>query len=474
MSTELRETGIGAVGGMPWGTHFFLFHETKEDLLDTLVPYFKAGLDAGEFCMWVIADPLTEGDAKSALRRSVPDFDGHLRRRSIEILQGPEWYMTGEDLDLERVARGWNEKVDGALSRGYAGLRLSADTAWLDKRVWKEFCEYEAEVNESIGNKRMIALCTYPLIGSAAAEILDVARTHQFAVARRNGKWEIVETSDLKQAKTEIQKLNDELELRVAERTQELVIANEGLRREMNERRHAEEALMAAQAQLNVSFNQLRALNARLQSIREEERARVAREIHDELGQALTAIKIDVTTLVRELADTVPAVQRGKSTLKLLDEAIHSVQRIATDLRPGILDDLGLAAAVEWSAEEFESRTGTRCRLSLPEVDIAMDPEHATALFRIFQETLTNVARHANATAVNVKLARDNGDVYLEVRDNGQGIGEEQLSARRSLGILGMRERALLLGGELIIRGAPGKGTTVRAWIPNADRKRPE
>jgi signal transduction histidine kinase len=160
--------------------------------------------------------------------------------------------------------------------------------------------------------------------------------------------------------------------------------------------------------------------------------------------------------------------------LKLLDEAIHSVQRIATDLRPGILDDLGLAAAVEWSAEEFESRTGTRCRLSLPEVDIAMDPEHATALFRIFQETLTNVARHANATAVNVKLARDNGDVYLEVRDNGQGIGEEQLSARRSLGILGMRERALLLGGELIIRGAPGKGTTVRAWIPNADRKRPE
>jgi signal transduction histidine kinase len=114
------------------------------------------------------------------------------------------------------------------------------------------------------------------------------------------------------------------------------------------------------------------------------------------------------------------------------------------------------------------------CRVSLPDVDIAMDSEHATALFRIFQETLTNVARHANATAVNVKLARDNGDVYLEVRDNGQGIGEEQLSARRSLGILGMRERALLLGGELIIRGAPGKGTTVRAWIPNADRKRPE
>ena len=243
MKTQPRETGIGVVGDIPWGTHFFLFYETKEDLLDTLVPYFKAGLEGGEFCVWVISDPLTEGDVKSALRRSVPDFDGHLRRGSIEILQGREWYMTGQDLDLERVARGWNDKVEGALSRGYAGLRLSAGTAWLEKKDWKEFCEYEAEVNETITDKPMIALCTYPLLGSAAAEILDVTRTHQFAIARRNKQWEIVETSELKQAKTEIQKLNDELEQRVAERTRELVIANEELRREMNERQRAEEAL---------------------------------------------------------------------------------------------------------------------------------------------------------------------------------------------------------------------------------------
>jgi hypothetical protein len=174
--------------------------------------------------------------------------------------------MIGQDLALEKVAHGWNDKVDSALSRGYAGLRLSADTAWLEKKNWKQFCEYEEVVTKSSTNKPVIALCTYPLIGSAVGEILDIARTHKFAVARRD-QWEIVKSSGLKQAKTEIQKLNDELEGRVAERTRELVIANEELRRQMSERRRAEEALMLTQAQLNASFNHLRALTARLQGI---------------------------------------------------------------------------------------------------------------------------------------------------------------------------------------------------------------
>jgi signal transduction histidine kinase len=158
--------------------------------------------------------------------------------------------------------------------------------------------------------------------------------------------------------------------------------------------------------------------------------------------------------------------------LKLLDDTIQSVQRISTDLRPGILDDLGLGAALEWAAEEFETRTGTRCRISMPDEDINVDPDRATALFRIFQEILTNVARHAKATQVNVWLAKENGNLALEVHDNGLGISEEQLSAGKSLGILGMRERARLLGGELIIQGVHGAGTTVRARIPRAEPQR--
>jgi signal transduction histidine kinase len=224
---------------------------------------------------------------------------------------------------------------------------------------------------------------------------------------------------------------------------------------------------LRAEQELHRSFGQLRELAARLQSVREEERARVAREIHDELGQALTAIKIDLAFLLRALrADQKQEWEKAESILKLVDQTILSVRRIGTELRPGILDDLGLVAAVEWAAEEFEARTGTKCRLDLPDDDIVIDPERTTAIFRIFQETLTNITRHAEATHVDGRLGREGGNIMLEVRDNGRGIGEEELSTGRSLGILGMRERALLLGGELTISGTPGKGTIVRLRIP--------
>jgi len=212
---------------------------------------------------------------------------------------------------------------------------------------------------------------------------------------------------------------------------------------------------------LQRSLAQLRALTARLQSVREEERTRVAREIHDELGQALTAIKIDVASLIHAVpADEQP--QRNiQSILRLVDETIQSVRRIATELRPGILDDLGLIAAVEWAADEFQTRTGTTVNVDVPDVDVAMDPERATALFRIFQETLTNIARHAHATEVSVRLTHSDSHLTLEVQDNGRGMDEAQLTAGRSLGIVGMRERALLVGAELTIRSTPGDGTTV-------------
>jgi PAS domain S-box-containing protein len=235
------------------------------------------------------------------------------------------------------------------------------------------------------------------------------------------------------------------------------VMERYGVVMDVTERRRAEEARQK-------SHDQLRALAARLQSVREEERTRVAREIHDELGQALTAIKIDLSSLSHELA--ADKKHEYESILKLVDETIESVRRISTELRPAILDAMGLVAAVEWAAGEFEARTGTKCRLDLPQEDIAIDPQRATALFRIFQETLTNVARHANATEVSVRLAKENGNLSLRVRDNGKGISEEQLSAGSSLGILGMRERALLLGGKLAISGAAGEGTIVRVRIP--------
>jgi signal transduction histidine kinase len=223
-----------------------------------------------------------------------------------------------------------------------------------------------------------------------------------------------------------------------------------------------------ARIELQRSFDQLRALAARLQRVREDERKRVAREIHDELGQALTSIKMDAASLMHELpADGQPLRRRVESIMRLADQTIQSVRAIATELRPGVLDDLGLVAAVEWAAEDFQSRSGVRCTVYAPDGDISLDADRRTALFRIFQETLTNISRHAHATEVRVKLAVEHNSLVLEVEDNGRGIDERALADVTSLGILGMRERAVLLGGDLTIRGMRGKGTTVLVCIPN-------
>jgi len=236
--------------------------------------------------------------------------------------------------------------------------------------------------------------------------------------------------------------------------------------RRLTEAKLAESRL--AKEELQRSLAQLRELAARLQSVREEERAAVAREIHDELGQALTAIKIDLISLIRTpQANLEDQSVKADSILRMVDRMILSVRRIGTELRPGILDDLGLVAAVEWAAEDFAARTGIKCFLDMPD-DIQVDRERTTAIFRIFQETLTNITRHAQATRVDVRLNQEEGVIVLEVRDNGRGIDEKQLSTGRGLGILGMRERALLLGGLLTISAAPGKGTIVKVRIPQS------
>ena len=231
---------------------------------------------------------------------------------------------------------------------------------------------------------------------------------------------------------------------------------------DVTERKRSEE-------QFRASSEQLRALAARVQSAREDERTYVAREIHDELGQTCTALKMDLVLLVQQLPkNRRRAHERAQSMVKLIDDMIHSLRRIASELRPGTLDDLGLLAAIEWQAQEFESRSGVKCHLALPQAEIALDSDRSTAIFRIFQETLTNVARHANATRVNVRLVGDAESLTLEVTDNGKGIDETRASAHNSLGLLGMRERALLLGGEFNVAGVSGQGTTVTLRVPLA------
>jgi signal transduction histidine kinase len=215
---------------------------------------------------------------------------------------------------------------------------------------------------------------------------------------------------------------------------------------------------------LRESEDKLRRLAAHLISIREEERAHIAREIHDELGQVLTGLKMEVTWLAKRLKDQ-PLIEKTDSMCALIDSSVQTVRKIATGLRPEMLDDMGLVAAVGWQAKEFQKRTGIRCRLKLP-AETKFDIDISTTMFRIFQEILTNIARHARATRVDIDLALNESAVLLDVVDNGVGIQDTELTGKKSLGLLGMQERALLFGGDVRITGSPGHGTRVSVHIP--------
>ena len=250
MSIAIRKTGFEVVGDIPWGTHFCLFYETKVDLIEIAVAYCTAGLVAHEFCLWVVADPLTVDEATRALKRAVPDCDRYFADGSIEIVRAPDWYLPDGAFDLNRVIRGWNEKLARASARGYAGVRVTGDTAWLERKGWGDFCEYEELLNHAVSNQRIAVLCTYPLASCGAAEILDVVRNHQFAVTRRRGNWDVIETAGHKQAKAEIKRLNEELEHRVVERTSELTALNTELTKEVLQRQRAEKALLRSESYL--------------------------------------------------------------------------------------------------------------------------------------------------------------------------------------------------------------------------------
>jgi len=230
--------------------------------------------------------------------------------------------------------------------------------------------------------------------------------------------------------------------------------------RDITERKLAEE-------QLRKTNEQLRALSAHLQAIREEERTLIAREIHDELGASLSGVKMDLAWIERRLPKgQKPIREKMRGIFGLMDDTIRTIRRIATELRPGILDDLGLMAAIEWQAQEFQRRTGIVCNVHSQLKEIALDRDYSTALFRIFQETLTNVARHANATRVEIRMKLEDNQFTMIVDDNGRGITEEEIANSKSLGILGIRERTQLLNGEFQIMGTLGKGTTVTVSFP--------
>ncbi len=432
MTRTVPKKAVELIVNLPWGSHSCNFYKARTDLLDILTPYFKAGLRDHEFCLWVTSKPLAVKDAVRAMRKAVPKFDSYLEKGQIEIHPYEEWYLKNGVFSSRRVIGRWIAKCNEARQKGYPGLRLTGNAFRLEKMSWGKFVDYEEELDKTIGKYPIKAVCTYCLDLSDARDIVDVVKNHGYALIKR-GEWELIENSQRRRAE-EIarEKALTELDEIVQTRTAELEIANRMLRSEIAERARAEEELRA-------SREHLRALAAYLQNVREAEKTKIARELHDEIGQALTGIKLSLEMSARE--------QSGSSKTELAEalatanELIARVRNLSLDLRPAMLDDLGLLAALRWHLERYTAQLNIKVDFKESGLDgRRFGPEIEIAAYRIAQEALTNVARHAGVDRVEVVVSADESALHIRIKDTGAGFDPDaptrifMLSARRAMG----------------------------------------
>jgi hypothetical protein len=222
MQSLIRQSGIEAVGEIPWGAHFCQFYGSQADLTETLVPYFEAGLRAGESCLWAAGDKLAAQKAEALMTDAVPEFKKFISTGQMEIVSTADWYTPGGVFNGDNVLQAWIDKEAASRSKGFAGLRLTGDTHWIERLGWNDFIQYERKLNYAFRPYNLVALCTYCMESCTASDVIDACCEHQFALARREGAWKIFENSPLKMAKDELIQANVALDLKVAARTAEL------------------------------------------------------------------------------------------------------------------------------------------------------------------------------------------------------------------------------------------------------------
>jgi C4-dicarboxylate-specific signal transduction histidine kinase len=355
---------------------------------------------------------LTIEEALAALKDAVPDIDRYLADSSIEIVSARDWYLQSGTFDLKRVTGGWHEKLARASARGYAGVRVTGDTAWLEKKDWKDFCEYEEGLNVAVANQRLAVLCTYPLAACGAAEILDVVRTHQFALARRHGSWDVIETAGHKQAKAEIKRLNEELEQRVVERTSQLMLASEALREAQTELAHVNR--VATMGQLAAS---------------------IAHEINQPIAAAVTNANSGLLWLAAQPPDLEEARDAFDRIIKAGKQAGEVIGRIRALIKktPPRKDDLEINEAILevvalTRGEVVKNGISLQTRLAagLPRVQGDRVQLQQVILNLIINavEAMSGVNEQARELLIDTASEAPNG-VLVAVRDSGPGLKPE-------------------------------------------------
>jgi signal transduction histidine kinase len=454
MVTSNRTTGTEYVGSIPWGTHFCEFHSTCEELANTLVPYFAAGLQQDEFCLWVTSDPFGAEGAKIRLRKAAPYLDQYLDMGQLEIWDCRDWYLRGGHFDADRVFGQWVEKEKRSLDSGYKGLRVTGDMAWLEKGDWSDFMAYEAEVNRVLPQHRMIGLCTYPLDGCPADAMKEVVRNHRFAPGRIAGEPEMIESSSFKAATGELRRLKDNLQDQ-AVRTNHLdtakVTLNEHLRMETS-----------------VS-DQLQRLSAHVFEQQDEERRWIAAQLHEVTAQNVSAIAVYLASLQRRTSWPSEVEFILAKCHALCDQSLEQILTLSHRLHPSILDDFGLAACLRQYIADFMKQNHIHVEFETGQIG-RLPREMETHLFRVAQEALSNILRHSGSLNAVVRLERQADQVVLEIEDFGRGMPATASAAvlggvgEVGLGILGMQERLRKIGGRRKVRSS-NQGTMLMASV---------
>jgi signal transduction histidine kinase len=464
MATETRTTGIDVVGDMAaWGAHFCFFYETRTDLVDTLISYCKSGLESDEYCLWIVAEPLTVDEAKDALNAAVPDLDRHLADSRLEIASARDWFLEGGSFDGKRLTRSWYEKLASVSARGYAGMRVTGDTTWLTKKDWSHFCDYEDGLNEVIGNQQLAVLCTYPLGACDAPQILDVVRTHQFVLARRHGHWDVVESAALKRAKAELTHLNEELERRVDERTSQLRRASEALREAQAELAHVNRVTAMGQLAASISHEVMQPMTAGINNAQAALHWLSAeppnlQEVRQALGYAVDEGNraIDVIGRIRALIKKAPRRQD------------------AFDVNEAILGIVGLTRA-----ETVKNNVSVQTQLAegLPRIQGDSVQLQQVILNLILNAVEAMASASEGSRGLFISTGKDVGGVLVAVRDSGPGLSPESFERvfdafyttkadGMGMGLSICRSIVEAHGGRIWASGEIGQGATFQFTVP--------
>jgi signal transduction histidine kinase len=453
MQRTQTDSGIHAVGELSWGAHFCQFYRTRQDLVDTLVPFFRAGLRYDEQCMWVTSEPFLAEDAREMLAKAEPDLAHYIAKGQIEILDTSEWYTMAGALTPEETVRGWLAREESARRNGRTGLRITGNVYWLEPEHWDDFAQYEALVANTFHQRRIVACCSYSLDRVTPEGIFDVVKNHDFALLRRQGDWDLVENASLKIAKEELRRLNDELEARVRERTEEL-------ERALQVR---EEFLSVASHELKTPVASLRLYVEGIVRSRKKGREIAPEELTRRLQKADEQC-VRLEKLVENLLD-VSRARTGKLELAREEVDLVELSRSVIERTADVLAAAGCTVALDHAPGGVQGHWDR------------------TRLEQVLTNLVTNVARHAPGARATVVVGRDGARALLTVKDDGPGIGPEdhgrifeRFERTQSgagahgfgLGLWIVRQIARAHGGTAELEGALGQGCTFTVSLPGA------